>query len=89
MRSEMLIIEALPNATYKVYVVWSDAQGEVVSRETFDQGMMRPAPKHTDEEFEKLLKAFGELKEDYNKLRYQLEGGEDERRASEGIAGED
>lgn len=54
----------------KVYVVYLDDKGVQVDADC--DPVVTPYPQHSDAQFNELLKAFGELKEENNKLRNAL-----------------
>lgn len=51
-----------------VFVIWKDANGIEVKEENLTLDSLENYPKHSDAQFDALLKAFAELKEEYNKL---------------------
>jgi hypothetical protein len=51
----------------KVYVVYLDAKGVQVDADC--DPVVTPYPKHSDVQFDELLKAFSELKEENKKLK--------------------
>lgn len=67
-KEDMLRIERVPGLLYIAYVIWLDDKGDTIRKEQYHQDDLEPVPMHSDQQFEALLKAFSELKEEHNRL---------------------